>query len=132
MRYVIDAAAAVELASSGATIQAEHQLVAPTLLRSQVLDALYGAYRRRELSSSEGRKVLESFAGLRIRLLGDRVSRSTAWKIAEKLGWDDTADAEYLAVTQLQADALIALDPGLAERARGVVPLATLSELLGG
>jgi len=131
-RYVIDAAAAIELARSGSTVPPRHQLVAPSLLRSQALDILYRAYRRGELSSSEGRKLLETFAGMRIRLLGDRVSRSTAWKIAEQLGWDDTADAEYLAVTRLQADALIALDPALAERALGVVPLAALDELLGG
>lgn len=131
-RYVIDAAAAVELARSGAAIPAEHQLVAPSLLRSQVLDSLYRAMRRGELTSAEGRRQLDVFAGMRIRLLGDRVSRATAWKIAEQLDLDDTVDAEYLAVTRLQADALIALDPALAERARGVVTPATLADLLGG
>ena len=130
-RYVIDAAAALELMRSGATVPAEHRLVAPSLLRSQVLDGLYRAMRRGEFGSSDGRTLLEVFAGMPIRLLGDRVSRSTAWRIAEEQDWDDTADAEYLAVTRLQADALIALDPALAARARGVVPLATLTELLG-
>ena len=41
-----------------------------------------------------------------MRLLGDRVSRRTAWKIAQEQGWETTFDAEYLAVTKLQADAL--------------------------
>jgi hypothetical protein len=72
---------------------------------------------------------IEGVTELKIRLLGDRVSRGTAWRIAEELGWDDTADAEYLAVTRLQADALIALDPDLARLADGVVPLASLSDL---
>jgi predicted nucleic acid-binding protein len=128
-RFVIDAPAAIELARSEARLPDEHRLVAPSLLRSQVLDTLYRASRATELTSAEGRRLLERFAGMPIRLLGDRVSRSTAWKIAERMGWDDTADAEYLAVTQLQADALIALDPGLAQRAAGVVPLATISQL---
>jgi len=128
-RFVIDAPAAIELARSEAQLPDEHRLVAPSLLRSQVLDRLYRASRGGELTSAEGRRLLERFAGMPIRLLGDRVSRSTAWKIAERLGWDDTADAEYLAVTQLQADALIALDPDLAQRAAGVVPLATISQL---
>ena len=131
-RFTIDAATALDLARSGAVIPDEHQLVAPSLLRSHVLDSLYRTTRRGELSPAEGRRLLEVFAGMPIRLLGDRVSRSTAWKIAEELDAEDTADAEYLAVTRLQADALIALDPALAERARGVVPVATLSDLLGG
>ncbi|MDP9026867.1 MAG: hypothetical protein M3N46_04830 [Actinomycetota bacterium] len=129
-RYVIDARTAIELARSAAVIPEEHLLVAPGLIRSQVLDLLYQSFRRGGLSSADGRRVLQRFAELRIRLLGDRVSRATAWKLAEDLGWDETADAEYLAVTQLQADALIALDPALAERAKGIVPLATLAELL--
>ena len=129
-RFVIDAPAAIEVVRAGVMIPEAHQLVAPSLLRSQVLESLYRDFRHRETTSAEGRKLLEGFAGLRIRLLGDRMSRSTAWRIAERLGWDDTAHAEYLAVTQLQADALIALDPALAASAAGVVPLSQLSELL--
>ena len=59
-----------------------------------------------------------------VRLLNDRVSRAIAWKVATELGWDDTVDAEYVAVTRLQADALVAGGAGLARRAEGVVPLA--------
>ena len=128
-RYVIDAAAAIEIARSQVKVAAEHSLVAPSLLRSQVLSILYRAVRAGELAPQDGRALLERVTELKIRLLGDRVSRGTAWRIAEELGWDDTADAEYLAVTRLQADALIALDPDLARRAHGVVPLATIDML---
>ena len=64
-----------------------------------------------------------------MRLLGDRVSRRTAWRIAREHRWDAIGDAEYLAVTLLQADALIALDELLARRAIGIVPLASLDAL---
>lgn len=64
-----------------------------------------------------------------MRLLGDRVSRGTAWKIAREHDWDTTYDAEYLAVTRLQADALVTIDPSLATRARDVVPLAPVEAL---
>jgi hypothetical protein len=37
--------------------------------------------------------------GLRIRLLGDRVLQDAAWKVADQLGWPDTFDAEYVALT---------------------------------
>lgn len=40
-----------------------------------------------------------------MRLLGDRVSRRTAWEIAREQGWETTYGAEYVAVTRLQADA---------------------------
>ena len=128
-RYVIDAAAAIAIARDQTVIAAEHSLVAPSLLRSQVLSILYRAVRAGELSAQEGKVLLDRVTEIKIRLLGDRVSRGTAWRIAEELGWSDTPDAEYLAVTRLQADALIALDPALATRARGAVPLATIDVL---
>ena len=128
-RFAIDPAAAIEIARGGVAVGAGHSLVAPSALRSQVLSILYRAVRAGELSLQDGRALLERVTELKIRLLGDRVSRGTAWRIAEELGWADTADAEYLAVTRLQADALIALDPRLARLADGVVPLAELGEL---
>ncbi len=65
-----------------------------------------------------------------MRLLGDRASRGTAWRIAREHGWQTLRDAEHLAVTRLQADALVTVDPELARRAEGVVPLAPLEVLL--
>ncbi|MET3805975.1 putative nucleic acid-binding protein [Nakamurella sp. UYEF19] len=41
----------------------------------------------------------------------------------------DIYDAEYLAVTKLQADALITVDPDLAAKARTLVPPAPLEVL---
>lgn len=99
------------------------QLVAPSLLRSQALSLLY-----RE-GAPDARAVLDGITTMKIRLLGDRVSRGTAWKIAERLGLDDTPQAEYLAVAQLQADALIALDPELLRLAEGLVPIAEFESL---
>jgi predicted nucleic acid-binding protein len=64
-----------------------------------------------------------------IRLLGDAVLRRRAWDLAESLGWAETYDAEYLALTQLQADAFVTLDAELARRANGIVPMATVEAL---
>lgn len=38
--------------------------------------------------------------------------QNLAWNFAEPLGWDDTFTAEYVALTKLQADAFVTLDPG--------------------
>jgi hypothetical protein len=67
---------------------------------------------------------------VRMRLLGDRVSRGTAWRIAGELDLSSLRPAEYLAVTRLQADALVTTDPDLAAVADGVVPLAPVEALL--
>jgi predicted nucleic acid-binding protein len=72
---------------------------------------------------------LERIGAMPIRLLGDAVLRPRAWKIAEQLGWAETYDAEYLALTQLQADAFVTLDAELARQAEGVVPLASIDVL---
>jgi predicted nucleic acid-binding protein len=72
----------------------------------------------------------EQMTGIKIRLLGDRVSRRTAWRVARQHDWDTLRDAEYLAVTRLQADALVTVDPGLAAAARDVVAVAAIDDLL--
>ena len=123
-RYVIGPDVALRLAREQTAVRAEHSLVAPTLLRSQVLSLLYRAVAAGELSRQEADRQLDHVRGLRIRLLGDRVSQRVAWKVAAQLGWSDTFDAEYVAVTQLQAEALVTLDPRLAREVAGVVTVA--------
>ncbi len=49
--------------------------------------------------------------------------------MADQLGWPDTLDAEYVALTQLQADALITLDGQLAQAARRLVTVAPIEAL---
>jgi predicted nucleic acid-binding protein len=85
--------------------------------------------RRGDLSEAVALAHHERFTEMKMRLLGDRVSRRTAWKIAQDRGWETTFDAEYLAVTRLQADALITIDPQLAAKAADIVPLARLAAL---
>jgi hypothetical protein len=59
------------------------------------------------------------------------VLQRVAWDIAQELGWNDTLDAEYLALTKLQADALVTVNTGLAHAARKLVTVASLDDLLG-
>jgi len=129
-RYVIDPDVAIRLASDEATIRDEHQIVAPTLLRSQVLSKLYQAVQRGELTKKDANRRLDHLRGLRIRLLGDRVLQSYAWTVAADLGWPETFDAEYVALTQLQADAFITLDKKLAVAVKDLVTVASVDALL--
>lgn len=127
--FVIDAPVAISLAADGATIPPEHSLAAPTLLRSQALALVYGSVRRGEMDERAGRKILDDIRGLRIRLLGDRVLQSYAWRIAAELDWPDTYRAEYIALTQLQADALVTADEDLAAAARAYVRTVSPADL---
>jgi predicted nucleic acid-binding protein len=119
----------MHLAGRAAVVREEHQLLAPTLLRSQLLSLLYQAVNRGEMTARDAHRQLDYVRGLRIRLLGDRTLQSVAWKIAEQLGWPDTLDAEYVALTRLQGDALITLDARLADAVRDVVTVAPVEVL---
>ena len=66
---------------------------------------------------------------MQIRLLGDAVLRRRAWEVADQLGWASTYDAEYVALTLLQADALVTLDAELARSVEGIVPTAPIDAL---
>ena len=129
-RFVIDAGAVLHLASEGVEVSREHELLAPTLLRSQTLSALHEAVQRGELQADVARDRLARIGKLPIRLLGDAVLRRRAWELADKLGWASTYDAEYVALTQLQADAFVTLDAELARSVEGVVQIASIDALL--
>jgi predicted nucleic acid-binding protein len=128
-RYVIAPDVALVLARDQVPIRDQHQLLAPTLLRSQLLSLLYQAVRRGEMTKEYADQQLDYVRGLRIRLLGDRVLQNVAWKIADRLGWPDTFDAEYVALTQLQADAFVTLDRQLVETVQDLVTVAPIEEL---
>jgi predicted nucleic acid-binding protein len=128
-RFVIDAPTLLHLVANGVQISPRHQIVAPNLIRSQALSLLLEAVKHGDLTEELALQHHERLTELKMRLLGDRVSRRTAWKIAREQDWETTYDAEYLAVTKLQADALITVTPALATKARDVVPLAPLEAL---
>jgi predicted nucleic acid-binding protein len=126
---VLDAGAVLELARTESEVSEAHELLAPTLLRSQTLSALHEAVQRGELPADVARERLARIGLMSIRLLGDAVLRRRAWELADRLGWASTYDAEYVALTQLQGDAFITMDAELARSLEGVVETATLEAL---
>ena len=107
-RFVVDCGVVLQLASEAYEVPDEHELLAPTLLRSQTLSALQA---------------------IKIRLIGDAVLRRVAWRLADELGWAETYDSEYVALTKLQADAFVTLNAELARRVEGIVPTAPIEAL---
>ena len=129
-RFVIDASAVLHLANAPGKLAGTHKLLAPTLLRSQTLSVLHEAVQRGEVRADVARDRLARIGRMRIRLLGDAKLRRRAWDLADRLGWASTYDAEYIALTQLQADAFITLDAKLARSVRGIVEIASIDTLL--
>ena len=128
-RYGIDAPTLLHLVDNDLRPHATHQIVAPNLIRSESLDLLYRDVLAGHRDERAALRTLERTSELKMRLLGDRVSRATAWRIARERGWETTSEAEYFAVTQLQADAFVSVDRAAAERAAAVVPVAPLEAL---
>ncbi len=128
-RFVVDAGAVLHLVNAGIDVSGKHELLAPTLLRSQVLSTLHEAVQRREVPADVAREHLARIGRMKIRLLGDAVLRARAWDLASKLGWASTYNAEYVALTQLQADALVTMDAELARSVEGLVTTASIDAL---
>jgi predicted nucleic acid-binding protein len=128
-KFVVDASAVLHLASAGVEVGGAHKLLAPTLLRSQTLSALHEAVQRGEIGADVARSRLTRIGRMPIRLLGDAVLRRRAWDLADQLGWASTYNAEYVALTQLQADALVTLDAELARSLEGIVATASIDAL---
>lgn len=129
-RFVVGPDVALHLAEIGAAIPPKHKLLAPTLLRSQILSRLYEAVRRGDIDRKSANAKLDYLLSLKLRLLGDRVLQRVAWDIAKQLNWPDTFQAEYLALTRLQADAFITLDRDLEQKAKAIVPVASIEDLI--
>jgi len=129
-RYVIDAPTLLHLVDAELQVDPGHQLVAPNSIRSEALELLLRDVRAGKRSESAAMKAHERITEMKMRLLNDRVSRRTAWRVAREYDWDTLRDAEYLAITRLQADALVTVDPNLAATARDIVMVAAFDDLL--
>jgi indolepyruvate ferredoxin oxidoreductase alpha subunit len=128
-RFVVDCDTLLGIAAGEIEVAPGHQLLAPTLVRSQALAALYEAARRGEISAVDGLERVTRINSLKVRFLGDKVLQRTAWRIADQLGWETTCQAEFVALTQLQADAFVTSDRELAQSVSGLVETATIEAL---
>ena len=128
-RFVVDCETLLRIAAGEIEVAAEHKLVAPTLVRSQALAALYEAARRGEISAAQGLERVTRINSLKVRFLGDKVLQRAAWRVADQLGWQTTYDAEFVALTQLQADVFVTCNSGLARAVSGLVETATIDAL---
>ncbi len=131
-RFVVDRDTLLEIAAGEIEVAPGHQLLAPAIVRSQALSALYRAARRGEISADEALERITRINSLKVRFLGDKVLQRTAFRMADKLGWDSTEDAEFVALTELHADAFVTSNEDLARAVSGIVKTASIDALGGG
>ena len=74
-RYVIDAPTLLHLVANEVPVSASHQIVAPSLMRSQALALLFEAVRHGDLTEDLALQHHERITELKMRLLGRNLSR---------------------------------------------------------
>ncbi|MBW3603508.1 MAG: type II toxin-antitoxin system VapC family toxin [Actinobacteria bacterium] len=127
---VIDASAttALCLAEDGFDLVSD-TLVAPMLLRSEVLSALQGMQWRREIDPRLADIGVDRLLAAPVRL----VRRLEVWRrardVAQSLGWAKTYDAEYVALAQLHAVPLLTIDDRMRRRVESLIQVRTPSDL---
>lgn len=91
----------------------DDELAAPHLLDSEVLQALRGLVRRREMTDAQATIALAGFTALTIRRFAADWLRSRIWELRHNL---TAYDATYVALAELSgAEALLTTDARLAQ-----------------
>jgi len=127
---VVDTNVVVHLALRGALERlAPHDAAAPALLRSEVTSVLRELAWARELSDEQAMDTLASVEQAPITLAPAGSLDSAAYRLAARLGWKRTYDAEFLALAEKRGCGLVTSDARLAriaERTVGLVALETI------
>lgn len=112
---VVDAAvvATACLSEAGLEPLAREQVVAPYLMWSEASSVLHELRWRKEISSDLASTALERLMDAGISPRRPKGLTEEAWRIADRLGWAKTYDAEYLALARLLRCRLMTTDAKL-------------------
>ena len=112
---IVDANDVVDLCVSevGFNALADHELVAPPLLRAEALSVLHVMHWRRAASGRVIETALDRLDSAPVRFSAPRGLAREAWRVAEEFGWKKTYDAEYIALARLLDCRLLTLDERL-------------------
>lgn len=108
--YVIHSSALIQYLEMDVFPQG-HQLLAPSIIRSEVLQHYYEANQLGIKTVPEVKTLLNRLSRFKIRLLNDRVLRHKAFMVAVDFGCPDTYIAEYIALAHLHGDGLVVAKP---------------------
>ena len=112
---VVDAAVVVTgcLSETGFDPLAKEQLVAPYLMWSEASSVMHELCWRKEISGELAAIGLDRLAAADVSPRRPKGLIEEAWRIADRLGWAKTYDAEYLALARLVRCRLLTTDAKL-------------------
>jgi predicted nucleic acid-binding protein len=128
---VVDAAIVVtaSLAEAGFEPLANEQLVAPYLMWSEASSVLHELKWRKEITDELASIAMDRMAAADISPRRPKGLSAEAWRIADRLGWAKTYDAEYLALARLLKCRLLTTDAKLKVSGSRVTDVIGPSEL---
>ena len=128
---VVDAAVVVTacLGESGFDPLAREELVAPHLMWSEVSSVLHELMWRKEISGDLAAIAIERLAAADVSARRPKGLTAEAWRIAHRLGWAKTYDAEYLALARLLRCRLLTTDAKLKRAAATLVNVVGPTDL---
>jgi predicted nucleic acid-binding protein len=120
---VIDAAVVITacLSEGGFKPMARQDLVAPHLMWSEATSVLHELRWRNEISGDLAAVAMERLATARIGTRRPKGLSDEAWRVADRLGWAKTYDAEYVALASLLKCRLLTTDARLQNAASSLV-----------
>jgi len=128
---VVDAAVVITacLSEAGLKSLGREELVAPHLMWSEASSVLHELRWRKEISSELAVIGLERLAIAEVSPRRPKGLIDEAWRIADRLGWAKTYDAEYLALARLLKCRLLTTDAKLKASGSSIVTVIGPAEL---
>jgi predicted nucleic acid-binding protein len=128
---VVDAAVVITacLSETGLKVLGREELAAPQLMWSEASSVLHELRWRREISSDLATIALDRLAAADISPRRPKGLTEEAWRVADRLGWVKTYDAEYLALARLLKCRLLTSDAKLKAAGSGLVRVIGPAEL---
>jgi predicted nucleic acid-binding protein len=117
------------LSKAGLKSIASQELVAPHLMWSEASSVLHELRWRKEISRELTAVALDRLEAADISPRRPKGLIEEAWRIADRLGWAKTYDAEYLALARLLRCRLLTTDAKLKVAGSGVVEVIGPTEL---
>lgn len=128
---VVDAAVVITVCLSeiGLKPLAREELVAPYLMWSEASSVMHELRGRKEISGELAAIALNRLAAADISPRRPKGLIEEAWRIADRLGWAKTYDAEYLALARLLRCRLLTTDAKLKASGSDVVKVIGPADL---
>jgi predicted nucleic acid-binding protein len=128
---VVDAAVVITVCLSEPGLQSlgREELVAPHLMWSEASSVMHELRWRKEISGELATIGLERLATAGVSPRRPKGLIEEAWRIADRLGWAKTYDAEYLALARLLKCRLLTTDAKLKAAGSTIVKVIGPAEL---